>query len=200
MLTFLQYTPISPRCDVWQCLRDLAPTLWHSLLLAHFCSSSHCLECSSQHPESHHSQQPLYSPLEKSCSDWTSFSQRDVIHLIECNLGKVLALSVTHSQITSSVCVDWPPCGITHVFPADYKAKSGFFLGFVSKIIFTGRFHWFHCCHSLCSSHWTCLLKEWRWLVSFSSWPSTQYYQHSGDSTQDIRNGDLKMKYLYRLT
>lgn len=43
MLIFLQYTPICPRCDVWQCLRDLAPTLWHSLLLAHFSSSSHCL-------------------------------------------------------------------------------------------------------------------------------------------------------------
>lgn len=108
--------------------------------------------------------------------------------LTACHLRRSSALLVTHNQNTSRVNVNWPYCGITHVFPADYKHQGWIIWGFVSKRVFLG---WrILLSHSFLFSL-NLLLKEWRSLVSFSSWPPTQYYQQSGDSTQEINSRAL---------
>lgn len=112
-----------------------------------------------------------------------------------CPLRSASAPLVTHKQNTSSVNVSWPPCGITHVCPADYKCQVWIISGFVSKRVFLG----WRKTHFVVSLIFAVLIEPVVEGVAVTGFlfflTPTQYYQQSGDSTQEVSSWNLKMKH-----
>lgn len=147
------------------------------------------------HLDPDHNQPPLQSPLKKSCSKKIHLNQPPDVMLFDwCPLKNASALLVTHKQNTSSVNVNWPPCGITHVCPADYKRQFSIISGFVSKRVFLG----WRKTHFVVSLFFAVLIEPVVEGVAVTGFlfflTPTQYYQQCGDSTQEVSSWNLKMK------